>query len=64
MVNAIERILKVSEFLREAGRMYIVRNRRLGKVFAYGELQVSKTEISEADIDYEINSYRKQKKEA
>ena len=61
MVNAIERILKVSEFLREAARMYIVRKRRWDKIFAYGESQVSQMELSEADIDSEINSYRKQK---
>ena len=62
----IDRIAKLesrsrSEFLREAARMYIVRKRRWDKIFAYGESQVSQMELSEADIDSEINSYRKQK---
>jgi metal-responsive CopG/Arc/MetJ family transcriptional regulator len=50
-----------SELLREAVRMYIDRKRRWGNIFAYGESQVSLRELSEADVDSEIDSYRKQK---
>lgn len=50
-----------SELLREAVRMYIDRKRRWDRIFAYGESQVSQRKLSEADVNSEIDSYRKQK---
>jgi CopG family transcriptional regulator/antitoxin EndoAI len=50
-----------SELLREAARMYIARKRRWDKIFTYGESQALQKKLSEADIDSEIYSYRKQK---
>lgn len=50
-----------SELLREAARMYIARKKRWGKIFAYGESQVSLRKLSETDVGFEIESYRKQR---
>ena len=49
-----------SELLRGAARMYIERKRRWEKIFAYGKSQATQRKLSQADINSEIFSYRKQ----
>jgi metal-responsive CopG/Arc/MetJ family transcriptional regulator len=52
-----------SELLREAARMYIDRRNRWERIFAYGTSQAAQKKLSEDDVDSEIASYRKQKRQ-
>ena len=62
----IDKIAKVesrsrSELLREAVRLYIDRKRRWDRIFAYGRSVVTRGNLTEADVDSEVQTYRQQK---
>ncbi len=50
-----------SELVREAARMYIERQKRWNKVFSLGKATVRQQDLTEKDIDTEIQAYRKSK---
>jgi CopG family transcriptional regulator / antitoxin EndoAI len=47
-----------SELIREAARMYIERKKRWKDIFAFGEKQVRRLQLSERDVESEIGAYR------
>ncbi len=49
-----------SELVREAARIYIERKNRWKKIFSYGDILTRGTDISEEDLNKEIEAYRKQ----
>lgn len=49
-----------SELLREAARMYIERKKRWNRIFSYGKSRVVENKLTEADVEQEIASYRRQ----
>jgi metal-responsive CopG/Arc/MetJ family transcriptional regulator len=53
-----------SELIREAARMYIERKKRWEQIFAFGDQQEEKTNISENDLEKEIHEYRRSKRNA
>jgi len=50
-----------SELIREAARIYIERKKKWESIFAYGESLSSKYNITEDDVNKEIQKYRKEK---
>jgi metal-responsive CopG/Arc/MetJ family transcriptional regulator len=50
-----------SELVREAARMYIERKRRWEHIFAYGRAMAERNELTESDVNMEINAYRIEK---
>ena len=49
-----------SELIREAARGYIDRKRRWKQIFDFGKTDAAKKGITEADIETEIASYRRE----
>ena len=50
-----------SELVREAARMYIERKRRWEDIFAYGRARAERNDLTESDVNMEINAYRIEK---
>ena len=50
-----------SELIREAARSYIERKRRWNQIFQVGTKLAKANRLTEADIEKEIASYRKEK---
>ncbi len=53
-----------SEFIREAARMYLTRKERWNSIFEYGKQKAKANNLSEEDITAEINSLRRERKQA
>ena len=51
-----------SELIREAARTYITNKSRLATIFALGDRQVAELGLTEADVEAEIGSYRREKR--
>ncbi|MBN1694509.1 ribbon-helix-helix protein, CopG family [candidate division WOR-3 bacterium] len=49
-----------SELVREAARIYIDRKERWKKIFSYGDILNRDKGLSEADVEKEIEAYRKE----
>jgi len=52
-----------SELIREAARMYIQRKERWEQIFAFGDRQKDKMDISEGALENEIHEYRRSKRD-
>jgi CopG family transcriptional regulator / antitoxin EndoAI len=52
-----------SELIREAARIYIERKKRWKDIFAFGEKQVRRLRLTESDVESEIGSYRRAKRD-
>ena len=50
-----------SELVREAARLYIERRKRWNQVFALGETCAARGDLSDKDIEAEIQAYRRTK---
>ncbi|MBU1570951.1 MAG: ribbon-helix-helix domain-containing protein [Proteobacteria bacterium] len=59
---AKEEMRSRSELIREAARMYIERKKRWEQIFAFGDHQKNKINLSEADLENEIHEFRKSKR--
>ncbi len=53
-----------SEFIREAARMYLTRKERWNRIFDYGQQKAKEKNLSEENITAEINSLRRERKQA
>lgn len=53
-----------SEFIREASRMYLTRKEQWNRIFEYGQQKAKEKSLSEEDITAEINSLRRERKQA
>ncbi len=53
-----------SEFIREAARMYLTRKEQWNRIFEYGQQKAQEKNLSEEDITAEINSLRRERKQA
>ncbi len=53
-----------SEFIREAARMYLTRKEQWNRIFEYGKQKAKEKNLSEEDITAEINSLRRERKQA
>jgi CopG family transcriptional regulator / antitoxin EndoAI len=59
---AVEEARSRSELIREAARMYIERKQRWAQIFAFGDQQKKKIDISQDNLEKEIHELRKSKR--
>ena len=66
LLNQIDKVAKNeaktrAELIREATRVYVERKKKWESIFAYGESLSAKYQLTEEDVNEEIQKYREEK---